>query len=158
MALDATVRESNVWDSIRKFFVDNLAKGGPAIPIMFDSGISEPKVSGNKDLVEKWLNIESGEILTGSVSSYKFDVVCCTRKDNAGFKLTQLRDTLMQYLKPNGEQGIIPLYQTRVKPAPWTDTGIGMLICIDSESKKINATNEIKFKVLTITLLWGAIA
>ena len=156
MALDATVRESNVWDSIRKFFVDNLAKGGSGTQVMFDSGLSTPKVSGNREVIEKWLNIESGEMYSASVSSYVFDVVCCSRKDNAGFKLTQLRDTLMQYLKPNGQQGVIPLYQTR--DGVWTDTGVGMTICVDGESKRLNATNEIKFKVVKITLRWGAIA
>ena len=150
MALDATVRESNVWDSIRKFFVDNLARGGSAIPVMFDAGISSPKISGNK-VVEKWLNVEQGRIESETVSSYEFRVVCCSRNDMEGFKLTQLRDTLMQYLKPNGEEGIMDLYNSQT----WTKVA-GMIIIVGQESERLNASNEVKFKVIPLTLKWGA--
>lgn len=156
MALDATVRESNVWDSVRKFFVDNLKRGGPGIPIGFDIGLASPKIAGN-EVVAKWINIESGSIDSKTVSSYSFRVICCTRKDNAGFKLTQLRDTLMGYLKPSGEQGIIPLYQTR-EGGEWGTAIGGMLIYINGESERLTSSNEIKFKVVDVTLKWGAIA
>jgi len=150
--LDATVRESNVWDSVRKFFVDNIAKGS-AIPLGFDKGISPPKVSGNNQ-VEKWVNVESGQITSDTVSEYYFRVICCTRKDNAGFKLTQLRDTVMGYLKPSGAEGVIQLYQTREGGAP-TLVG-GMLVDVGSESEKLEASNEVKYKVIPIILRWGA--
>ena len=154
MTLDATSRESNVWDSIRKFFVDNLVRGGPNIPIGFDIGLASPKIAGN-EVVEKWVNIESGTMYSDTVSEYSFNVICCTRKDNAGFKLTQLRDTLMGYLKPSDGQGIIPLYQSR-QGGEWGASIAGMLIYVGQESERLTASNEIKFKVVPITLKWGA--
>ena len=152
MALDATVRESNVWDSIRKFCVDNFARAS-AIPLGFDSGLTVPKVSGNQT-VEKWVNVEQGQITSATVSEYYFRIICCTRKDNVGFKLTQLRDTVMGYLKPDGAQGIMPLYQTREAGAP-TLVG-GMIIYVGQESERLEADNEVKFKIIPIVLRWGA--
>ncbi len=95
MALDPTARESNIIDSLKRFFVDNLytAEG---IEVTFDVSLSVPTLQGTE--VDRWYAIGWGSLALETLSSFPVNIFCCTRRDTEGFKLAQLRDTAYGYL------------------------------------------------------------
>src|SRR5512135_655045 len=95
MTLDATMREANLRDSVKKYFVDNLVTG-EGVQITFDRGLSSPVVQGTE--VDRWISFNFGEMLPDQLYSQSITIFCCTKKDAEGFKLAQLRDKLMDYL------------------------------------------------------------
>lgn len=153
MTIDATIRESNIRDSIKKYFVDNLYTN-EGIELLFDKFLSTPKVQGNE--IDKWYAIMIGSIDLGTLSEVDVEVICCTRKDSEGFKLAQLRDKVMNYLidtdKTDG-MARITLYKSSATDA-WTNIG-GMVVQIDSESPQMEAEDNTKFKSIFIRIRWG---
>jgi len=150
MALHATARESNIIDSLKKFFIDNL-ETIEGYSVTFDKALSAPKLYGGKS-VEKWVSVKLPSIDLDSISTIHFDVFCCTRRDNEGFKLAQVRDKVMGYLTNDGSPGdgkiSIPFYQSHPID-PWTLLG-GMLIINVFESDHLEAPDETKYKILTV--------
>lgn len=155
MALHATARESNIIDSIKKYSIDNF-ETVEGYSVTFDKALSSPKLHGK--FVDKWISISIAPIILDSVSSVHFDIFCCTRKDNEGFKLAQLRDTVMGYLTNDGSSGdgkvSIPFYQSH-PTNPWTLLG-GMLIIDVIESGHFEAPDETKYKILTVRLKFAS--
>lgn len=152
--LDGTVRESNVRDSIKKFFYDNLTST-EGIAVSFDRTLSTPKIQGVE--VDKWYTIMPGEIRLGTLSEMDVNVFCCTKKDPEGFRLAQLRDKVMGYLiDTTMTDGMkrITLYRSSATEA-WTSLG-KMCVQIEAESDQLEAEDKTKFKVITIMLRWGA--
>ena len=93
----------------------------------------------------------------GYLSEHQIDVICCSRKDNEGFKLAQLRDTVMAYLTDTTQtDGMrrITLYRSFASQA-WTILG-GILVTEVVESPQNDAEDETKFVVMTCTLKWAA--
>ena len=152
--LDPTVRESNLRDSIKKYFVDNLYTT-EGVELLFDKLLSTPKVQGNE--IDKWYAIMIGPIDLGTLSEISIDVFCCTKKDSEGFKLAQLRDKVMNYLIDTTQtdgMARITLYKSSATEA-WTNIGT-MLVQIDSESAQMEAEDNTKFKTITVRLRWGS--
>lgn len=147
MALDSTAREANFRDSIKKYFVDNLS-----VPLTFDKALSSPDIQGKT--VHKWVTVLFDTIQLGTMSEISLRLFCCTRQDNEGFKLAQLRDTVMGYLVNDGSVGDgqvrIPFYRSHAVDA-WTL--LGSLLVIDIfESAQLEAPDETKYKILTVRL------
>lgn len=154
MTIDSTIRESNIRDSIKKYFVDNLYTT-EGIELLFDKLLSTPKVQGNE--IDKWYAVMIGSIDLGTLSEVSIDIFCCTRKDSEGFKLAQLRDKVMNYLIDTTQtdgMARITLYKSSATEA-WTDIGT-MLVQIDSESAQMEAEDNTKFKTITARLRWGS--
>jgi hypothetical protein len=157
MALDPTAREANIIDSIKKYLSDNL-ETTENIALTFDVALSAPKIQGR--LVDRWVSCDIGVIVLDSISEANFELFLCTRRDNEGFRLAQLRDTVMGYLTNSGTPGdgrmSIPFYQSSSSPsATWTLLG-GMLIMDVIESRRMKAPDETKYKILTVRLKFGA--
>ncbi len=153
MTIDATIRESNLRDSIKKYFVDALYTT-EGIDLLFDKFLSSPKVQGNE--IDKWYAIMIGEIDLGTLSEVQLDIFCCARKDAEGFKLAQLRDKVMNYLIDTSQtdgMARITLYKSSATEA-WTNIG-GMVVQILSESPQMDAEDNTKFKSITVSLRWG---
>jgi hypothetical protein len=154
MSLDATAREANLRDSVKKFFVDNLVTA-EGVQVTFDRGLSTPKVQGSE--VDRWVAIKIGEITLETLSSAIVTIFCCTKMDSEGFKLAQLRDKVVGYLLndsfPDGS-GRITLYRSHASDA-WVNVG-GIVICLESESPTMEAEDNSKIKAITITLKWSA--
>ncbi len=154
MALDATAREANVRDSLKKYFVDSLH---PTYPLSFDRGMSVPPLQGTPSTVDKWVGVNFGFMDRGDLGEHVLDIYCCTRKDNEGFKLAQLTDTVMGYLTDtDATHGMrtIALYRSHPTDS-WTLIG-GMLVQEIYESEQITADDETKYKILTVRLRWSA--
>ncbi len=154
MSLDATVREANLRDSVKKYFVDNLYTT-EGVQVTFDRGLSTPKVQGTE--VDRWVAISFGEMEIGTLSSVLITIFCCTKMDSEGFKLAQLRDKVVGYLVSDTAtdgHAKISLYRSHASEA-WVKVG-GMVICLESESPTMEAEDNTKIKAITITLRWGA--
>ena len=154
MALDPTARETNVRDSIKKFFVDNMS---PQYHIMFDKGLSKPSVQGTPSEVDRWISVNFGQMDRGTLSEHQLRVYCCTRKDNEGFRLAQLSDAVMGYLSDTtATHGMkqIPLYRSYQDQA-WSLIG-GLLVQDVIESEQFVADDETKYKILNVRLRWSS--
>ncbi len=152
--LDSTVRESNVRDSLKKFFVDSLYKT-EGIELLFDKSLSTPKVQGME--VDKWYAVLIGEIELGTLSDITVDIMCCTKKDAEGFKLAQLRDKVMNYLIDTDQtDGMkrVTLYKSSATEA-WESIGT-FIISIESETRQMEGEDNSKFKVITVRFIWAA--
>ena len=152
MALDATARRANIKDSVKKFFIDNVQTIS-GVAVTFDKALNTPNIQGLA--VKKWVSVIIGDMHIDTVSDILIDVYCCTREDNEGFALAQLTDTVVGYLSvdpsaaSDGKTGI-PFYQSH-PTNPWTL--LGKLVVSDiQESAELEASDETKFKVLTIQL------
>lgn len=153
-AIDSTVRESNIMDSIKKYFYDNLYTI-EGIAVSFDRTLTNPKVQGIE--VDKWYTISFGEVRLGTLSEVDVTIFCCTKKDSEGYRLAQLRDKLMGYLtdttKTDG-MARVTLYRSSATET-WSSVGT-MLIQLMSESSHLEDVDGTKFKAIVITLKWGA--
>jgi len=154
MAIDDTARESNIKDSIKRFLVDNIYSTS-GIAISFDKGLTVPKVQGTVDSVKKWVSVRWGVLQISTVAEYSLQLYLCSKQDKEGFKLAQLRDTVMGYLtdstQNDGGRRVI-LYKSNV--TPWTELG-SFIIYIDGESGGVELDDKTKCKIIDITLRWG---
>jgi hypothetical protein len=156
MALDPTARSTNVKDSIKKFFVDNLFRS-EGRKVTFDKALSAPRIQGNVPASE-WISIKMGALTREALSTQLITVYCCTRQDPEGYKLAQLVDTVMGYLTDSAmTDGMkrIPFYRSYESQA-WTL--LGALIVQDpiDESEEMEASDETKFKILTFRLRFAS--
>jgi len=153
MTLDATARQANILDSIKRYFVDTYETGSN-IPVTFDKGLSEPDLQGVA--VHKWISVNMGDMSISLLSDILLMVYCCTRQDNEGFKLAQLRDTVFEGLSVDTATAAdnykrIPFYKSAPNLANWTL--LGALVVQDIiESKNLEAPDETKYKILTVRL------
>jgi hypothetical protein len=148
MALDATARESNIWDSIKKYFVDSVPS---AIPITFDRALSAPKTTDQE--VTRWLTFVLGPIDIQVLSDITLDIYCCTRNDNEWFKLAQLADTVRELITDTTTtDGMkrITFYQSH-PTNPWTEIG-KFIIQEIVESNRMTAQDETKYKIFHVRL------
>lgn len=156
MALDPTARLANVKDSLKKYFIDNLY-GTNSIPVNFDTSLSYPKIQGQPRSVTRWVNIQLGAMEMSDLSDLNIRIFCCTRNDPEGFRLAQLRDTVMGYLsdttKTDGMQRIT-LYRSYENQS-WETIG-ALLVQEVTEAPEDIAEDETKFIAMSIRLRWGS--
>jgi hypothetical protein len=155
MSLDPTARESNIRDSIKKYFVDNLYST-EGIDLTFDKSLSTPPVTQGIS-VNRWVSVKFGQMSFDSFSEVYLDIACCTRQDAEGYRLAQLRDTVMGYLtdtSPSDGMRRIPFYRSRATGA-WTLLG-ALLVQNVSESMQMELEDETKYKVLTVRLRFAS--
>jgi len=147
MALDPTAREANVRDSIIKYFKDNL-KTTEGITTVFDIGISQPDSSSTQ-----WVSVNFGAMEFTTMSTFFLYVHCCTREDNEGWRLAQLKDKVLGYLSDeNATHGMksITLYRSYLNQA-WVAIG-GLLVQEVLESGQLLAPDGTKYKTLSVRL------
>jgi hypothetical protein len=154
MAIDATAREANLRDSIKKYFIDSLFTT-EHIPVSFDIFVTSPKIQGKS--VDRWVSLAIGDKELDTLSSCMLEVYCCTRKDPENFRLSQLRDTVMSYLLPDTDDETykrIPFYRSAASGA-WTLLGALMITNI-YEGMDMIAEDQTKFKTLYVQLRYVA--
>lgn len=154
MSLDPTAKMTNVWDSLKKFFVDNLYTT-EKLHLTFDRTLTTPKIQGHE--VEKWVVITPGPAEREAMGYFTLEIFCCTRQDPEEFKLVRLSDKVMGYLTDTtATHGMksIPLYQSSSSGA-WTLIG-ALLVQDIVESGNLDASDLTKYKILTVTLRWSA--
>jgi len=146
MSLDSTAREANIWDSVKKYFVDNLSYS-----LTFDKALSAPDIQGKT--VDRWVSFAIDDMVIGDMSVIQLAIYCCTRQDNEWFKLSQVRDTVYDLLidiTKTDTMRRIPFYASHPTNA-WTLIG-GLLIDEITESPRMEAEDETKFKIIHVRL------
>ena len=149
MALDPTARRANVKDSIKKWGVDNFETVESLI-ISFDTSMRIPNLRGTPSSVTRWVGIDLGSFSPEAWTEFYLTFYCCTRKDNEGFRLAQLRDTIVGYLSDTTRTdgfARIPFYRSFENQA-WVLLG-SMLILSVAESEEMKAPDETKYIMLT---------
>ncbi len=156
MSLDSTSRESNIRDSIRKYFVDELTSLNVAFT--FDTSLSAPKIQGTPSEVDRWVVINFSLIdITDYMARADLEIFCATRNDPSGAKLSQLRDKIVGLLVDgNQTDGMkrIDLYRSR-ETGSWTKIGAMIVTNYGPESGDLKAPDETKYKRIPVTLRWG---
>ena len=155
MALDDTAKESNVRDSIKRYFVDSLhtAEG---LQVTFDRYLSTPNLRSKA--VDRWVSINFGNMELSELSFYMLNIYCCTRSDSEGFKLAQLRDKVFKYLTDNTQtdgMARIPFYRSRAD-GNWTLLSNGFVVQDVIESQQFEADDGTKYKILTARLRFSS--
>ena len=147
MSLDATAREANVRDSIRKYLVDTLTtlKG---YAVTFDKGLNAPQIQGHE--VVKWIAVQFGQFTLDNLSDHQIQLTCCTRNDPEGYQLAHLRDNTMGYLKDPGRIDLFNSY-----PTPWVKIG-SLYVITDTESGQMEGPDKTKYKIIPFRVKWGA--
>ena len=154
MSLDDTAKESNLRDSIKKYFVDSIytAEGQQ---ITFDKYLATPNIQGKS--VDRWVSVNFGGLDMSDLSSYPLNIYCCTRADGEGFKLAQLRDKVYKYLADNTQtdgMARITFYRSRAD-GNWTVIGY-ILVQDVIESQQFEADDGTKYKILTARLRFSS--
>lgn len=156
MALDDTAKESNVRDSLKKYFVDSLVTV-EGLNVTFDKYLAVPNVQGKA--VDRWVSINFGDLMMSELSSHMLRIMPCTRADSEGFKLAQLRDKVIKYLSDNTQtdgMARIPFYRSRAD-GNWTLLAGGFVIPQPiHESGQYDADDGTKFKVINVRLRFSS--
>lgn len=155
MALDPTARTANIKDSIKKFFVDNIARA-EGKKLTFDKALSSPKIQGDAP-VDEWVSVQLDETELETLSTQYLTIHCCTRRDPEYYRLAQLTDLVMGYLTDKTTtDGLkrIPFYRS-YPSQPWELLG-AFLVWDINISPEMEATDETKFRTLTVILKWAS--
>jgi len=153
--LDATAKESNLKDSVKRYFIDSLYKT-EGVHVTFDKYLSTPRIQGKE--VDRWVSINFGSLAMSSMSQFILRIFPCTRSDSEGFKLSQLRDKIYKYLvNADMTDGMarIPFYRSRAEGA-WTLLDTGMVVQDVIESDQLDADDGTKFKEMTVRIRFSA--
>lgn len=142
--MDPTLKETNVWRSIKKFFVDGLDTTG-IIPY-FDRVLHRP----TKDAPEKWVNILVENIIPHHVSDASMTIFCFSKEDREGDELSEVRDEIINLLYA----GFIDFYDT--SKDPWEKIG-GMKVTVTGQSNTIYNPDQSKMLYIQTTIKWGAV-
>lgn len=142
--MDASLKETNVWRSIKKFFVDGLNETD--ITPYFDRILQRP----SDNAPNKWVNILVENIEPHHVSDASMTIFCISKEDHEGDELSAIRDTIIELLYP----GHIDFYDTSVDP--WVKVG-GMVVINDGQSNTIYNPDQSKMLYIQNILKWGAV-
>ncbi len=146
MTLYATAREANIWDSIKKYFVDNLSYS-----LTFDKALSVPAIRGTD--VDRWVSFSLDDMVIGDMSLIQLSIYCCTRQDNEWHKNSQVRDTVYDLLIDTTKTDTmrrIPFYASH-PVNEWSLIGT-LLVDEVTESSRMIDEDETKFKILHVRL------
>lgn len=149
MSLDPTARRANFKDSIKRYFCSQYTG-----ELTFDKSLSSPDLMNDKT-VDRWVNIDLGEIDRGYMSEVPIEIRCASRQDPEGFKLAQLTDFMMGLLSDTDQtDGMkrIPFYRSVPSgPDDWVLLG-SFVVQEVIESRELYAPDNTKYIILFVTL------
>ncbi len=96
MTLPELSKLSNIKRSVKKFFIDNLTTT-EGFPVHFDIALS-PNPLDNE--THRWIIVHYGTHDPKQLSSLQLTIYLLSRKDIEGDDLTEMYDTLQNYLYP----------------------------------------------------------
>lgn len=143
--MDTTQRETDIWRSVKKFWLDGLTD----IKVFFDNIV----ISSVAPSENQWIVVKLENIMPGHVSTARMTVFLFTREDSEGDDLTTLRDTAMNLLS----EGYIDLYNTEPEEGDsWQKVG-SMLVDEFNQSRTIPSPGPSRMRYIETTLKWGAV-
>lgn len=147
MSLDPTARESNVRDSLKKYFWDGMV-ANDGIHVSFDRWLTAPKVRGTE--VDRWVGVKIGELDRATLSTLLVEFFCCSVRDPEGYRVAQVCDTLNGYLTDETQtDGMrrIPFYRSRETGA-WTLLG-ALIVQEVFDGRELELIDGTKYKIVT---------
>lgn len=142
MTLHPTLSQTNIWRSIKKFFLDGMDS---STKIYFDRILSAPE----SDTPDQWICVMLHEIDPKVVSEAFMPVYMFSRNDPEGDNLYLLRDDVMEIFF----DGYISLYDTTKDP--WEKVG-GIKVNLRPQSKIVYSPDQVKMVYMLSLLKWGA--
>ncbi len=142
MGLHPTLSQTNIWRSVKKFFLDGLDS---SIEVYFDRILTAPR----SDTPDQWVSVLLYEIEPKVVSEAFMPIYMFSKNDPEGDKLYLLRDSILELLYP----GYIDLYDTTVDP--WEKFG-GITIILKPQGKVTYNPDKTKMISFLPMLKWGA--
>ena len=155
MALRTVDSKKDVWNSIKKFFVDAI-ETTEGIKLVFDREFFDTTLpAGTK--VTQWASVTLDEIRMDVVSQALVTVYLYTRGDRENNTLFTMRDTVMNHLiDQTGTDQFkrVTLYDTSISGAWVADST--MLLYPSSESEVYMGQDDTRFMYITLIMKWGA--
>lgn len=139
--MDPTLKETNIWKSVKKFFWDGLSDSEN---IFFDRILTAPQ-----NTPDRWICVLIEQLYPRTVSTALMQIYMFSKNDDEGDNIRMLRDTIIDLLYPE----YIALYDT--EKSPWEIIG-GILITIEPQSKIIYNPDKTKMIHMSHRLRWGA--
>jgi hypothetical protein len=139
--LDVTLRETDIWRSIKKFWIDGI----PNTKVYFNEFVVTPKTE-----LDKWICVDIEGLRPAHVSNLTMTVFMFTKSDIEGDDLAALRDQIMELLFP----GRITLYNTTT--TPWTAAG-GIIVDIVFQSVVSKTVSKADMKYIETILRWASV-
>jgi len=123
--------------------------------LSFDTSLATPYLS-NKT-IDRWVIVNFGDLHRDDLSTGTIDIVCCTRKDNEGFRLAQLSDTVMGYLtvSTGGDSTKRITFYRSYSDQDWTVIG-GIVVQGIYESPQMLAEDGTKYKIISVVLRFAS--
>ncbi len=141
--MDATLKETNLRRSLKKFFIDGL----PDVHIRFDRIITAAMLDESP---KQWIHVGLRRLRINQVSEAEIPVVLFSQLDEEGIELSLLRDRVLELLYP----GLIDLYDTFQNP--WVKVG-GFFVTIMPQLGTTYNPDQSKSITLPLILKWGAV-
>lgn len=147
MALHYTAKESNIRNSVKRFFHQDVVD---SIKFVYGTyGLIPSKMSESR-----WVAVTFGTYVGGTLSEYDISLHLFVKEDPNEEKIADFRDELMKslidYSAPDGMKRI-PLVDEN-----WNTPGDEALIFINDEVSGTVKDTETKFKTVSLTLKWGS--
>jgi hypothetical protein len=158
MALRAVDSVSNVWKSLKKYFVDTLYNG-ESIELNFDKAYYKTLVD-DANKVKEWITLALDRIaIPGNIQQAAFRIYLHVREDVEQEELYALTDKVKGYLYDyNMDDGLlrIPLFDTlgKVDSTEWVEAG-SMILYVVGESEIYYADDGTKFRWITVLVKWA---
>src|SRR6056297_2247734 len=113
--MDATLKELNLWKSIKKFWIDGLSPTAVYFDRIFESDRTD----------DQWVSVIVDGLRPAHVHIASMRIYLVSKYDAEGDDLVNLRDTVFAMLEP----GRIDLYDVSLDP--WEKIG-GILVSVDT--------------------------
>ncbi|MDY0324789.1 MAG: hypothetical protein RBQ87_01280 [Candidatus Cloacimonadaceae bacterium] len=148
--MDQTASEKNIRYSLRRFLTDEIETANGK-SISFDTALVDPAL--HEKTVAEWIVVKLGPLARGGMSEVSVELVCATRGDHEGIKLSELSDivfaTMTDDTKEDGKRRI-PFYNSSLQI-------IGALLVQDvKDGGDMSAPDRTKFKIINCRIRWVA--
>lgn len=139
--MDASLKEINLWKSIKRFWKEGL---DGTSKVYFD------KFFDTKRRADRWVGVELSGVRPDQVSQAFMKIYIYSRKDHEGDELVTLRDSVMELIEPS----FFTLYDTSLDP--WESIG-GVQIIEVNQSPIQNMPDGVKMKLIQTLIKWSAV-
>lgn len=156
MALDPTLSEVHFKRSMKKFLLDNLAAAPHNLNLLFKF-VTETPTDGNGDQYDHWVVVSYEDRVLDTLSSAFLLFAIFTRKDEEGFQLARILDSITEVFKDeNQTDGLkrIPLFDT-TDDQNWVQVG-GIVPLTRRQTGEMPGNDQTMIKTVSYELRWGA--
>ena len=153
MTIDPSVSESNLRNSVKKYFVDSL-ETAQGVKVIFDRTITSALTDASN--IDAFLVINFGSLVRDKLASHLLEINCCTKEDVEGWKLAQLSDKVLGTLIDTEMSDTIrriPLYNTEIA-GHWEQIG-SLYVSAVYEGKEQFIADKTRYKSITVDLQWA---